>query len=250
MPELIGEAILTAIGTSAAEAGTISLIGSLTVAGVVGEAAILGAAYAYSSYQNNRLKKSLQQSGIDQGRTVMSRDPIAPRRLIYGQVLVSGTVVFIAATGASNEYLHLILVIAGHQCEAIDTIYFDNVEVPLDGSGNATGTFAGNAIVKKHLGAPGDAADATLIAAAPSYWTSAHTLSGCTYLYVQLKYNSTLFPNGLPTVTALVKGARVYDPRDGTQSATDPTTWKYSNNSALCAAHFMNDVKWGKSIAY
>ena len=250
MPELIGEAILTALGTSAAVAGTTVVVGTVTVAAVVGEVALLGASFAFSAYQNNRLKKSLQQSGIDQGRTVMSRDPIAPRRLIYGQILVSGTVVFLDTTGASNEYLHIVLVLAGHQCESIDTIYFDNIAVPLDGSGDATGTFAGNAIVKKHLGAPGDAADATLIAADGTNWTSAHTLSGCTYLYVQLKYSATLFPNGLPTVTALVKGAHVFDPRDGTQSATTPSTWKFSSNSALCAAHFLNNSAWGKGVVY
>src|SRR6185312_2038541 len=45
---------------------------------------------------------------------------------------------------------------------------------------------------------------------------------------------------------SLVKGRRLYDPRQddtnggsGDQRASDPTTWTWSNNAALCARDFM-----------
>lgn len=36
------------------------------------------------------------------------------------------------------------------------------------------------------------------------------------------------------------RGKRIFDPRDGTQSATDPTTWKYSTNAALIRADYLS----------
>jgi hypothetical protein len=241
MPEAIGAAILTSIGVSEAVASTV-VVASVTVAAVVGEAAILAASFAYSTYQTNKLKQSLNSSSMDQGRTVTTRDGVAARRLIYGQVLVSGNLVFMHTTGAKNDTLHTIIVLAGHECAELGTIYLDKVEVPLDVNGDATGTFAGNLHIGKHLGAPGQAAESSLVADAPDKWTSAHTLSGCAYLYVRLKYDATKFPNGIPTVTCLVKGKKVYDPRSGL------TAW--SNNAALICADFLNDSVWGKRVPY
>jgi hypothetical protein len=220
------------------------VIGTISVAAVVGGVALLGASYAFSAYQNNRLKKSLaaQQQSIDNGRTVMSRDPIAPRRLIYGQVLVSGTLVFVTTTGIKNEYLHLVLVLAGHECEEIGSIYFDGTEIPLDGSGNATGTYAGAVRIKKHLGSTSQTADSDLVAEAPTEWTTDHRGRGVAYIYARLKYDTSLFPNGMPTITALVKGKKVLDQRSST------TAW--SPNWALCVGDFLNDPTWGKGIAY
>jgi hypothetical protein len=251
MAEGIGLAILSLGGSGgAAAAGSAVVISSsvtgavlatISVASIVGNIALIGAAYAYSSYQAGKLNQGANSSSMDQGRTVTTRDGVAARRLIYGQVLVSGNLVFMHTTGAKNDTLHTIIMLAGHECEELGKIYLDTVEVPLDVNGDATGTFAGNLHIGKHLGAPGQAAESSLVADAPDKWTSAHTLSGCAYLYVRLKYDATKFPNGIPTVTCLVKGKKVYDPRSGL------TAW--SNNSALIAADFVNDPTWGKRVA-
>ena len=39
--------------------------------------------------------------------------------------------------------------------------------------------------------------------------------------------------------------AKVYDPRDTNQSATDSTTWTYSQNAALCLRDYLTDKKYG-----
>lgn len=79
--------------------------------------------------------------------------------------------------------------------------------------------------VKKHLGVPGEAADATLIAEVGSKWTAASKLSGFCYTYIRLDLNQREFQGGLPAIEALVRGAKVYDPR------TTTTAW--SRNPAL-----------------
>ena len=237
-------------------AGFQALLGYLGVYGAAATvisytltAATLYSAMAYQQAQAKKAARALASS-LDQGRSVMSRDPIAPRRLIYGQIPVSGPLAFMGTSGTSNEYLHLVIMLAGHECQELGTVYFDGVEVPLDGGGDATGTFAGYAHIDKHLGTASQAADAGLIAAFPGSWTSAHQLKGIAYLHARLKYSSTIFPNGIPTITCMVKGAKVYDPRAGGQSSSDPSTWAWSANAALCLAHYFNDSKFGKGIPW
>lgn len=94
-------------------------------------------------------------------------------------------------------------------------------------------------------------------AAMSGIWTTSHLGKGVTCIYTyasttaipsgtsRIKY----FPNGFPEWSIYVRGARVYDPRDPTQSLLDPatgrwtlynTTWKFSENPALIAAHLVS----------
>ena len=52
-----------------------------------------------------------------------------------------------------------------------------------------------------------------------------------------LEFDSNAFPNGVPEVTAIVKGKKVYDPR------TSTTTW--SDNPALCLRDYITSGKGG-----
>lgn len=175
-------------------------------------------------------------------RTLTVRQPAAPRRVIYGEVKVGGVMVFLHTT-ANDTKLHIIQTLAGHECEAIGDVYLNDEVVPLDGSGNATGKYAGYVRVFKHLGAADQAADTTLIAAAPDKWTSAHRLRGVAYLYVELTGNADLFPNGVPNFSAIVQGKNdIYDPRTAT------TGW--SDNAALCVANYLCDTKYGLGVTY
>ena len=79
--------------------------------------------------------------------------------------------------------------------------------------------------ITKYTGAPGQAADPDLISLFPGLWTSAHTLTGQAYLKVQCAYDPDAFPNSIPNISAVVRGAKLYDPRTGL------TAW--SQNPAL-----------------
>lgn len=50
--------------------------------------------------------------------------------------------------------------------------------------------------------------------------------------------------------TAVVRGMRLFDPRDPAQNLDDPTTWLWSDNAALCLADFISNTMygWGKKI--
>jgi hypothetical protein len=83
--------------------------------------------------------------------------------------------------------------------------------------------------VKKHLGTTDQAADPDLIAECGL--TADFRLRGIAYIYVRLEYSPDAFPLGIPNVSAVVKGKKVYDPRTAT------TAW--SANAALCARDYL-----------
>lgn len=91
-------------------------------------------------------------------------------------------------------------------------------------------------LVKKHLGADGQQADADLVSSV-SQWTTAHTLSGIAYLYVKLKYDADAFPTGIPNISAEIKGKKLYDFRDGSTA--------YSANPALALYDYLSDTRFG-----
>jgi predicted phage tail protein len=90
-----------------------------------------------------------------------------------------------------------------------------------------------------HTGADDQPADEELVEAV-SEWTTAHRLRGTAYLYTRLKYDQDVFPGGVPTITALVNGRKVYDPRD--------TSTAFSNNPALCIRDYLTNTRYGRGI--
>ena len=50
-----------------------------------------------------------------------------------------------------------------------------------------------------------------------------------------------------PNSYLLVRGRKVYDPRDATQQLADPSTWKWSNNASLVQAFYLTQ-SWGGRI--
>lgn len=92
--------------------------------------------------------------------------------------------------------------------------------------------------IRTYLGSAGQTADAQVMADFPSLWTVDHRARGVAYLVCEYWYDETAYPSGLPTVTARVRGARVFDPRTGTTGYTD--------NPALMARHVLLHPQFGK----
>ncbi len=249
MPAVLIPIVSYAITSVGLEIGSLTLLTySTAIATALVYGGLIAASVAYSSSQSAKARRALHDA-MAQGRTYMLRDPLAYRRCVYGKVRLSGVMTFAATSGTKNEYLHMVVVFAGHQIESFDAIYADGNLLTLDGSGNDTGTYAGFLNVQTHLGAPGQVADANLVAAGVGV-DSTFVGNGIAYLYVKATWDSTKFPSGIPNITADVRGKLVYDPRDGTQSSSNPSTWKYSNNAALCIADFLNDSYFGRGIPW
>jgi hypothetical protein len=215
-------------------------VGAALVTAAVGlVASITLSAIAGSIFRPKQPKFSDPFAGAQRTQTV--REPITPWRVVYGQVRTGGAITFLHTTD-SNSKLHLVITLAGHEVEEIGDIYFDDEVVPLDGAGEATGKYAGYVRVQKKLGTDGQTAFADLITEASDKWTADHRQRGRACIYVRLTHNSDLFASGIPNVTAIVKGKKVYDPR------TSTTAW--SANAALCLADYLTDPIRGLGVDY
>ena len=237
----IGAGISTALATTAAISASTFTLGSFITAGTTASffasqfviSAALGAA--------SSLLQDKPQAGLDTsaaGRTTWVKQPIANRDVVYGRNRKSGVLVY-AETTNSNEYLHLVFTLAAHEIQEIESIYVNDEIVTLDGSGNVTAPskYSGLIRVKKHLGATDQAADADLVSESNGKWSNNHRLRGVAYLYVRLKFDQEAFGGGIPGVSAIVKGKKLFDPRSSTTA--------YSNNAALVLRDYLSNSDYG-----
>lgn len=295
-------------------------------------------ALSQRAFANKPKAASFNQEAVGRKDTV--RSSIESHKIIYGQARVGGALGFIGTTdsGANasgtlvtgdNKFLHILLILAGHEVDSIADIYFNDKLVPLDANGWATsapyaesnstattvtkvinnlvrtggssvtvttttahGFSAGDVVsispgrsgydfggtvtitgtptattftytqtgmnytavggevskttvvtattsyvrVKKFLGTDSQAASPEMLSEVPG-WTADHRLRGLAYIHVRLEYNRDVFPSGIPAVTALVKGKKVYDPRDATT--------KWTDNAALCVRDYLTSRDGG-----
>jgi hypothetical protein len=82
-------------------------------------------------------------------------------------------------------------------------------------------------------------------------WTVAHALSGLCHTRWALQSDTKAFPTGSPKPLWVLRGPAVYDPRQdstypggsGTQRASDPTTWAWSQNPFLHALTWLLGIR-------
>ncbi|GAB1364047.1 hypothetical protein MASR1M32_32830 [Rhodobacter sp.] len=172
-----------------------------------------------------------------QARTVTVREPVVPRDLVYGRARKGGVITFLHASGAKDQYLHLVIVLAAHRVKSIGAIWFDG-EMVVTAGGTVQGRWARKITLEKRLGTEDQTAFASLIANVPGKWTAAHRLAGCAALYLRLTYDPDAFPGGIPNISVDIEGKDdILDPRTATRG--------YSDNPALCLADYLAHPAYG-----
>jgi hypothetical protein len=198
----------------------------------------------------------------------MSKQPITPRETVYGITKKSGSILFMDTTD-NNRRLHLVVQIASHEINAfgttVDDRFFFNEEsiqlgllskggggytdpdgiyryTPTAGSYNEGSDYNPNnkkVEVKFHNGSDDQLSDYDLRTQV-SKWTTNHRLRGIAYIYVQMEYDTDMFPNGVPNISTVIEGKKLYDFR------TDTTA--FSSNPALCIYDYLTDTRLGLGI--
>ena len=176
----------------------------------------------------------------DRSRQSTVRSTTEPHKIIYGETLVSGPIVYANVAGTDNKHLYHAIALAAHEVEAITDIYLDNEVIAnadiaattttaaTSGRVTGSGTFAaidGTTIchVNKHLGTSTQAADSLLRDAFSSAWTTSHQGKGIAYIVTKFVLNddsAEVWDKYAPNnIKAVVKGRKIYDPRlDSTQT--------------------------------
>ena len=191
-----------------------------------------------------------------QGRTQMIKQPAQPRRVAYGKVRVSGVLSYISTTD-KDSVLHLVISMVTHEINSFvsfrvdeDTLVMRNNEVlepkrfrkGASKSGTSFNPITNPAKslveINPHLGTDDQQAD-TLLTQRVKEWTTDHRLRGIAYMYAKLDFDTDAFPNGLPNISAVIEGKKVFDPRDSSTA--------YSNNAALCIRDYLTDTRYGLS---
>ena len=210
---------------------------------------------------------SMPQSDTDKTRQQTVRGTIEPQKIVYGQALVSGPILFVGVAGADNRDLFHAIALTGHQCEAIEDIFFDGEIITSSQITNNTvtsGTFGPIdsetiCMVEKKLGTATQASS-SLLTNTFTPWTSAHQGKGISYIVTKWTLtdgSQELWDRLKPqNIKALVKGRNdIYDPRldvaAGNAAGANPTnaTYQaYTDNPALCAAHFLMDAEFGLGV--
>jgi len=230
--------------SSAAVGAAVSLGASLAVQVAVSNFAVAATSFiikggisagisaALSGSKKKSERQSISSTGAGNSFTVRQTD--APRQLIYGRQRVSGP---LALLHSSTPFLHMVVMLASHEIEEIEEVYFEDEYVPLDSDGNAKGRYEDHVKIIKHLGSSTQTADSDLMSDLPGIWESSDRLRGIAYIYVRLKKSATLFQNGQPpNISAVIKGKKLFDTRT---SVTE-----YSDNSALIVRDFLVNTDW------
>jgi len=229
---------LAAIGTTIAASAFGAAIGIAGVTGTLALAAIGLATNVVLGMALNALTPKPSVGGSNRGYQVNSRGSALDHQIIYGKVRVGGAILYEESTGTDNLYFHRIIGIAGHEVTSFDEIYINDELATIDLYGNVTSPSRYNNKVRinLHLGSSDQSADVNLVSESAK-WTSAHRLRGIAYMYVRFAFDTDVFPNGVPIITATVKGKKVYNP------ATGLTAW--SDNPALCLRDYLTTQTYG-----
>ena len=176
----------------------------------------------------------------NRGYNITQTGSALDHQIVYGKMRTGAVRVFDGTTGSDNKELHRVLAFTGHEIESFDQIYIndDIATVASDGDVTSPSRYSGKINIKKHLGAADQVADSTLVSNV-SAWTNNHRLRGIAYLYCKFTYDADTFPNGVPEITAVIKGKKVYDPNN---SSAAPA---WSDNPALCIRDYLTSTGYG-----
>jgi hypothetical protein len=133
MPQVIA----VAIAAMAPALGTTFVIGTLTVASLLGTAIFMAGMAAYSARQAKSAKEK-QRSAYNSAQVDRLANIVttaAPRDLVLGRVRKGGPVAFRGSAGAVNETFLLHVMLAGHEIDAVEAVYLNDKEVELDANG-------------------------------------------------------------------------------------------------------------------
>lgn len=199
------QAVIPVVVGLAAGAGSALLVSTAT-------AIAIGTAAMSATMMLTTKTPSLGDYTSASERSQLLRAAAAPKVACYGRVVSSVLMSFAEEeTGEQKEgeWLHLAVVLAGHEIDRLGNILVGEDEVTTFGD-LITYTFHNN---------PTEA-DAFLLEHCPS-WKHDMIGRGLAWLQISYKSNFEKFPAGLPNLRIEKFGRRVYDPRDGQTKWTD-----------------------------
>ena len=253
---------LTAAFVIFVTAYTLGIGGSATVAMfgtqvsyAVAMAAITFGTTLVSSVIGGMTSKGLNATSGNFGSKFAARGATAHRQLIYGKCRVGGTIVHMETTGVDNYLLHVVVVLSGHEIQSLESVRLNDIDLTTSSSTISGSTvytvtnsdfsntendnkYDSNGRLIRYTFEDGSQTTRNLwMDAQLSSMTTSDKFLDCAYVYMQMVFDPEKFGGGMPNLSFIVKGKKVYDPR------TDSTAW--SENPALCVRDYLSNTTYG-----
>ena len=247
--------VTLAVATGAAflfQAAGLTALGSFSVAGAfIGSVstAALAALSAVTTLVGGLMSKGTDATAENFGTKVASRSPVAPRGIIYGKARTGGTITHIETSGTDSYLLSFIVALAGHEVESLEEVLVNDVKLNTTSSGGfeyATNSAFVNTENENNFGSgrllryvflDGSQTTSNSTITSVTSLGSTDKFIGVSYMLMQLVFDSEKFGGGIPPLSFVIKGKKVYDPR------TSTTAW--SDNPALCVRDYITDTTYG-----
>lgn len=225
----IVEAVVSPISLISRKAGRVAIAAGLIVAGAVtGNFALIGAGLSLGAQQ---LKGSPQTSPADRDRLNASINPRTPRKMVFGETAMATDILDQEFTD-NERFLHRFVVVAAHEVESIDEIWFDDKLAWTSTGGVIDDEYDGFLTVATRT--VGTAANAINISPRMG---SSRRYTGLAYVHFRydLTSDNSPFSQAIPSrLTIRGKGWKTYDPRkdstkggSGTHRIDNQSTWEY-----------------------
>ncbi|MGI2929464.1 phage tail protein [Vibrio fluvialis] len=234
------------------------------------------AATAYTAIESRRQQKKMRDQLKKANRgsepsKYMFKNASPPKQIILGHVALSGPEIFACEMGEANdegkgELIHIVVHLAGHPCEDVTDLWFDDTKLvresstsdwgfkPGPGGLNQPVEITNNADIKfSHPNGLGWAyvylgnhsePPSTLYRNDGSYavegWTDDMIGRDQCFMHMMIRTDPSKWPNGIPNPKAAVKGMKLYDPRTGLS--------QWSDNPALMVRWYRTALKRGVPI--
>lgn len=186
------------------------------------------------------------------------KQAVPPRVRCYGRYRLGGA--FIEYNNDNDHGgLDTLLCHCAHEIDAVEEHWLADKIVQRGSNGGITtdpyskyrAGEASSVYVTSYLGKPGQKIEIPV-----DRWVADdHPGRGlcCTYVgYSDLKaeQQQEVFPNGPPAYRATLRGAKIYDPRDGSQKPDKEEGWTWSDNAALVILDYLTRTEAGVPIGF
>jgi hypothetical protein len=195
-------------------------------------------------YALNALQKP-KSTGISSGGYGINVNQIGstlPTATIYGEAKVGGVNFYQEVV--DTDMLYQGIAMADHEIEGFQKIFMNDEEITSTSAGfnsnylqvdttlqlnGETREVNGYSQYATRLGTLDQ--EYVPILNSANDWGPSNRASGVAYLFFRHEYSRSYFPNGVPVISAIVRGKKVYDPR------TSTTAW--SDNPAICLRDYL-----------
>lgn len=233
--------LATILMTGPAQADPLSalIVGAI---GLTGTAATIGTAVLTTAFgvglqfAANRLRPK-EKTGATAARVGLKVDTNAPRQFIIGETATGGSLAFWHLSGSDNQKLWMVIVLADHECTSLQSVIVTGKNKSWNSSTGVVDGYSNKLKVRFYPGAASPTADAALVAASGGRWTSSEVGSNVCYVVVEADFDEKVFPDGIPELGFVVRGAKLYDPRTGTTA--------YSANPAVAIYNLLRGIVAG-----